>query len=283
MVFRIYKVIDESGKVVKIGSTIQTLQKRKRQEPYNKPTYKSFKLICFREFECDDREFGIILLRVREQFEISRAHLWADEGGWNITEPIPVLLRGVEGSITGKIGGKIAGHMAVKSGRILEMSKAGTAALAKTGFAVLRAAGEKQQQGRKNRENGSIQKLGHIYGHTTGKANMLKYVRSPENIARVKNMLKEPGHQFKASSASGRSQRRNKTGIFALDADHSAGIANLAAAREKQKELGFPVLAKCRTIEHQRRAGCIANHRWHIKSGRINPNCPRCCPQEKSA
>ena len=60
-------------------------------------------------------------------------------------------------------------------------------------------------------------------------------------------------------------------------------IKNFALALQKQKELGFPILARNRTTEHQRRAGCIANHKWHVKSGKINPNCPRCCPQEKSA
>jgi hypothetical protein len=63
MIFRIYNVIDlKTKKIVKIGSTIQSLKQRANRYPYNAPSYKNYTLELRREFTYEDRDFGILLL-----------------------------------------------------------------------------------------------------------------------------------------------------------------------------------------------------------------------------
>ena len=276
MVFRIYNVVDETGRVVKIGSTIRTLKERGRLAPYNTDKYKNCKLELRREFVHGNREFGEILLRVREQFEISRAHLWLDENGWNSDAPIRAFLCGRGDLNTNKIGGIVGGNINKKSGwasklgkkqgpisgqlardngRLKEISLRGASTMKESGKAAMMGKIQGPILGAANVASGHIQNLGYIYGHTTGKANLLKYVRSDKNKERLKK-IRTPEHQSKAASASGKKKYENKTGIHAVDADHSAGTANL------QKY----------------------NHtRWHIGRNILNPKCSLCSPQEKSA
>lgn len=90
MICRIYDVVDlKTGEILMKGSTISPLSKRFSKSPYTEPKHKNHKLFLSREWEWpdEDRDFGILLLRIREQFEISRDHLWQDQGGQNISEP----------------------------------------------------------------------------------------------------------------------------------------------------------------------------------------------------
>lgn len=157
MVFRIYNVVDQTGKIVKIGSTIRTLARRSTQNPYNNKKYKNCRLTLRREFECDDRDFGLILLRVREQFEISRAHLW--EKGWNETEPVRDLLRNMCERTSSVLGGKISGRKNVENGHWFKITSSG-------------AGGKTGAGGKANVLSGHIQKLGLKYGPIRGRKNV---------------------------------------------------------------------------------------------------------------
>ena len=112
MICRIYDVVDvKTGEVVLKGSTIQSLQMRSSKSPYRNTTYRNHKLYLSREWEWPDCDFdfGIILLRVREQFEISRDCLWLDQGGRNIQEPAKMIVFGFGGNReSSRLGGIIA-------------------------------------------------------------------------------------------------------------------------------------------------------------------------------
>ena len=103
--------------------TVQELKVREKNRPYSFPKYKGCTLELRREFEHEDREFGEILLRVREQFEISRAHLWDKEGGWNVQEPIWSIIFGFDPAMGGRIGGKVTAAKNKASGEISARGK----------------------------------------------------------------------------------------------------------------------------------------------------------------
>ena len=112
MICRIYDVVDiRTGEVLLKGSTIQSLSARSSDSPYNKPRHANSRLFLSREWEWPDtdKDFGLLLLRVREQFEVSRDCLWLDQGGRNIQEPAKMAVFGFGCDCeSSRIGGMIA-------------------------------------------------------------------------------------------------------------------------------------------------------------------------------
>lgn len=98
MWLRNYSVISPTGALLKMGSTITSLQQRARNNPYKNPEYTGCVLRLDREDQWpdEDRDFGILFLRVREQIAISKAHLWRNEGGRNSDEPVLRNVYGIE-------------------------------------------------------------------------------------------------------------------------------------------------------------------------------------------
>lgn len=107
MIGIVYKAVDKNtGRLVKVGSTSKSLERRMCDK-----CYRDCELIPIRTDEYEDSDFGMLLLRTRELFEISKNHTWKDEGlsGRNILNPVKVWISHLDDfemrSYAGRIGG----------------------------------------------------------------------------------------------------------------------------------------------------------------------------------
>lgn len=175
MIFRIYDVVDLiSGKVIKIGSTYQTLEKRWASKDYQRNVkYEICRLVLAREFEWPDadKEFGIILARVREQIRIGQQHLWRDEtkdNRSNYEQPVSTLMKGFDWSVISIAGGIASSQKKANTGQDIEIGK-------RIGSIY----------GPRNADSGLMSRIGKIYGHINGMKNVengqLAKLRTPEH------------------------------------------------------------------------------------------------------
>lgn len=145
----VYQVKEKlTGKVVKIGSTVQTLKKREsgycRENKYFKLNYE---LVHFRTVEHDDPDFFMFYLRAVENLEIVRQHTWLEEGGLNQVAPLAQLLfSAARHAEWGRMGGKVASVTNKRRGNLEAFYKAGGRA-----------------QGRINAANGHLKKLSNTF------------------------------------------------------------------------------------------------------------------------
>jgi len=197
MIYRIYNVMDKTGHVVKIGSTIRTLSVRGRRDPYNTSEYEGCQLGIKREFEWpdSDKDFGNLLRYVREQFDISKNHLWWDEGGWNKDEPVRSYLYGFDGSVGGRIGGKVA----------VRKAKENKTGLFATDYDKTKGGRNAQITQRKKGLNFHNLEFQSKQGYKGGSASLANGHPAKANGGRV------------AGPIVGRKAVENKTGIFAVD------------------------------------------------------------------
>ena len=153
MIGTVYEALNvDTGLIEKIGSTIHSLKKREK-EYCRKGNYK-LSPIYVGEYE--DSPYGVLLLRAREESEITKRQLWMRDGkgGRNIMSPVNVWFSGVDDqqmrSYAGSIGGRktfeLHGNPRTEQGCI----RGGIAS------------------GKKNAENGHMSAIGKIYGGRYG-------------------------------------------------------------------------------------------------------------------
>jgi hypothetical protein len=199
IVGRIYHVVDKTtGEVVKVGSTIQSLHRRFQGLDYQKK-YTNHFLRLVKEIRSSDEDVYekknpycpfLWHLVAAEHMEICRAKTYKKTKFSNLVSPLAQKFRGLDGVIGGSIGGplvggskrgrawmsklgksispeerarraRISGLIAVSSGQIYEMQKAGWGKGGLVG-------------GRRNAESGHCARIAHLGGLAGGKIGSAK-------------------------------------------------------------------------------------------------------------
>lgn len=233
----VYKAISsDTGKIVKVGSTIKPLKNRSRAK-----CYKGYTLVPIREDEYEDSNFGLLHLRVRETIEISKNQTWHRDGlgGRNILNPVNVWLSQLDyfemRSYAGTVGGK----------KTFELyGNPGTTEGAKKGGRV---------SGLKNVESGWAKILGDTYGSARGK----KEVENGHLAS-----LRTPEHQSSAGKIGG----KRVAEIHAL----TGWSKKMGTIYGRENARRIPYDVKMKALVKGRHT------RWHVKRGIISLVCPLC-------
>ena len=260
---RIYHVVDKTtDEVVKVGSTIQTLENRfdsTYRKKYSNHSLKEARTIESSEYDWYEPRNGycpfLWHLVAVEHLEMLKMGTFRKGPLSNLQSPLDQKFRGFDGISFGPSGGFISGRKNVESGHIARLGRSGVGG---------RRAHELhpdlfKQIGQKNIDSGHIQALGRKNVET----GWLDKIRDPEASSRnakiqgLKNV--ETGHMDR--------MREKLTFNILSEAGKKGGAkAGIIAVQTGQ-------LAKNRTPEHQRYA---SHSRWHVKRGIVSPTCELC-------
>lgn len=194
---RIYHVVQkDTGRIIKVGSTIQLLHKRAGQRDYRKTYSDCFLREAFtiESSTADDNWFGLAgitdpkkafapflwNLIIAEHLEMLRMKTYKipDEPRSNQQFPIFQKLCGFDGADVASIGGRLANHITNDEAHRADPNYLESRARAgRTSGAKNIATGQIQALGRKNVETGWIQALGRKIGRKNAETGHLDSIR----------------------------------------------------------------------------------------------------------
>ncbi len=292
MIGRIYHVVDKStNEVVKVGSTIQTLERRFLGADY-KTKYTNHFLREARVLESSESDWYekgnpycpfLWHLVAAEHLEIIRQGTFKNEKLANRISPLVQKYSGLDGVIAGKFGGAVSGRKSVENG---SLEKARNSPNAKKARKKLSEQGHMQWMrnlpqtkkaqskngramglihgpinGLKNAQSGHMSKIGKLFGPINGRkladsGQLAKICSAGGKIGGRKNV--ESGHIRRLGCVQGPKNR---------DSGHMARIGREQG--RKHAESG-----------HCARISELGNHKqFHINRNRVSPRCSLCSEQ----
>lgn len=196
----------DTGKIEKVGSTVQSLVARARGYRQDYPWFRegNYELRVLRHVEHeDDPTFFVYLLRATEGLEIGRRQTWIDQGGRNVLSPATQFLSSLERQQEVSVACGLAN---VANGHLARISKKGGVASAARGHLQRWT----QEFGAANQRQMQTEGKG-LYGLTAEERRAI----AQENIRRGVGIY-SPNYD---RAAVGRRAANNKTGIHAVDFD----------------------------------------------------------------